>query len=85
MTMTSKVKPYKLGFGPYVPEVYRMPFGGVVGPDKLKDFFIKHVNPEVVAAVVAEPVQGEGGSIAPPPGYFQEFAKICHDNGILFV
>jgi 4-aminobutyrate aminotransferase/(S)-3-amino-2-methylpropionate transaminase len=85
MTMTSRVKPYKFGFGPFAPEVYRMPFGDVIGPEKLKDFFIKHVNPEAVAAVVAEPVQGEGGFIAPPPGYFQELFKICHDNGILFV
>jgi 4-aminobutyrate aminotransferase/(S)-3-amino-2-methylpropionate transaminase len=85
MTMTSKVKPYKLGFGPFAPEIYRMPFGDVIGPDKLDDFFIKHVNPEAVAAVVAEPIQGEGGFITPPAGYFQELAKICRDNGILFV
>jgi len=85
MTMTSKVKPYKFGFGPFAPEVYRMPFGDVIGPEKLKEFFIKHVNPEAVAAVVAEPVQGEGGFIAPPAEYFQELFKICHDNGILFV
>ena len=85
MTMTSKVKPYKFGFGPFAPEVYRMPFGDVIGPEKLHDFFIKHVNPEAVAAVVAEPVQGEGGFIAPPPGYFQQLVNICHDNGILFV
>ena len=85
MTMTSKVKPYKFGFGPFAPEVYRVPFGDVAGADRLNDFFIKQVNPEAVAAVVAEPVQGEGGFIAPPPGYFQEVAKICRDNGILFV
>ena len=85
MTMTSKVKPYKLGFGPFAPEIYRMPFGDAAGADTLNDFFIKHVNPESVAAVVAEPVQGEGGFITPPPGYFQELAKICRDNGILFV
>jgi 4-aminobutyrate aminotransferase/(S)-3-amino-2-methylpropionate transaminase len=85
MTMTSKVKPYKFGFGPFAPEVYRMPFGDAIGPEKLKDFFIKHVNPEAVAAVVAEPVQGEGGFIAPPRGYFQELVNICRDNGILFV
>ena len=85
MTMTSKVKPYKLGFGPFAPEVYRMPFGDVAGADKLNDIFIKHVNPEAVAAVVAEPVQGEGGFIVPPPDYFKELVKICHDNGILFV
>lgn len=85
MTMTSKVKPYKLGFGPFAPEIYRMPFGDAVGPEKLKDVFIKQVNPEAVACVVAEPVQGEGGFIAPPPGYFQELAAICRENGILFV
>jgi 4-aminobutyrate aminotransferase/(S)-3-amino-2-methylpropionate transaminase len=85
MTMTSKVKPYKFGFGPFAPEIYRIPFGDTAGPDKLNDFFIKQVNPEAVAAVVAEPVQGEGGFIVPPPGYFQELIKICHDNGILFV
>jgi len=85
MTMTSKVKPYKWKFGPFAPEVYRMPFGDAVGPDKLKDVFIKQIDPESLAAVVAEPVQGEGGFSAPPPGYFQELVKICHDNGILFV
>ena len=85
MTMTSKVKPYKFGFGPFAPEIYRMPFGDVAGPEKLHDFFIKQVNPEAVAAVVAEPVQGEGGFIVPPAGYFQELVKICRDNGILFV
>ena len=85
MTMTSKVKPYKWKFGPFAPEVYRMPFGDVVGPEKLKDVFVKQIDPESLAAVVVEPVQGEGGFIAPPPGYFQELDKICKDNGILLV
>ncbi len=76
---------YKFGFGPTATEVYRMPFGDTAGADKLKDFLVTHVNPESVAAVVAEPVQGEGGFIAPPPGYFQELIKICQDNGILFI
>ncbi|MGB5987508.1 MAG: aminotransferase class III-fold pyridoxal phosphate-dependent enzyme, partial [Desulfobacterales bacterium] len=85
MTMTSKVKPYKFGFGPFAPEVYRMPFGDTAGPETLKEFFVKQVNPEAVACVVAEPVQGEGGFICPPEGYFQKIAQICKDNGILFV
>jgi 4-aminobutyrate aminotransferase/(S)-3-amino-2-methylpropionate transaminase len=85
MTMTSKVKPYKFGFGPFAPEIYRMPFGDTAGPETIRDFFVKHVNPENVAAVVAEPVQGEGGFIAPPPGYFQELVKICREHGILFI
>lgn len=85
MTMTSKIKPYKLGFGPFAPEIYRMPFGNEVDAKYLKDFFIRHVNPESIACIVAEPVQGEGGFIAPPPGYFQELVKICRENGILFI
>jgi len=85
MTMTTKVKPFKFGFGPFAPEVYRVPFGDTVGPEKLHDSFVTQINPEAVAAVVAEPVQGEGGFIAPPPGYFQELAKICRDSGILLV
>jgi 4-aminobutyrate aminotransferase/(S)-3-amino-2-methylpropionate transaminase len=85
MTMTSKVKPYKFNFGPFAPEVYRMPFGDTAGPEKLKEVFVKHVNPEAVACVVAEPVQGEGGFITPPAGYFQDLARICRDNGIVFV
>ena len=85
MTMTSKVKPYKFGFGPFAPEVYRIPFGDAAPASALNNFFVQHVNPEAVAAVVAEPVQGEGGFIAPPPGYFQDLVKICRDNGILFI
>ena len=85
MAMTSKVKPYKYGFGPFVSEIYRIPFGDVLGAEKLKDFFIKYVDPETVAAVVAEPIQGEGGFIAPPSSYFQELIEICHDNGIVFI
>ena len=85
MTMTSKVKPFKMGFGPFAPEVYRMPFGDQVPAEYMLDFFAKNVNPEAVAAVVVEPVQGEGGFIAAPEGYFQTMAKICKDHGILFV
>lgn len=85
MTMTSKVKPFKFGFGPFAPEIYRMPFGDVAGPEKLYDFFAQHINPEAVAAVVAEPIQGEGGFIVPPSDYFQGLEKICRDHGILLV
>jgi 4-aminobutyrate aminotransferase/(S)-3-amino-2-methylpropionate transaminase len=82
MTMTTKVKPFKLGFGPFAPEIYRVPFGDI---QAVKDFFLTQINAEAVAAVVAEPVQGEGGFNAPPDNYFPELAKICHDNGILLV
>ena len=91
MSLTSKIKPYKLGFGPFVPEVYRMPFAycyrcpiGLAYPkcdiacaDYLEEFFITHVAPEATAAVIAEPIQGEGGFITPPPEYFPKLKKIC--------
>lgn len=85
MSMTSKMMPYKRGFGPFAPEIYRMPFGDTAGADKCLDLFVKYINPEEIAAVVAEPIQGEGGFVVPPPNYFQDLVKICHDNGILFV
>jgi 4-aminobutyrate aminotransferase/(S)-3-amino-2-methylpropionate transaminase len=99
MTLTSKVKPYKYGFGPFVPEIYRMPFAycyrcpfnlaypgcAVACADHLEDFFISHVAPEVTAAVIVEPIQGEGGFITPPPEYFPKLKKICEANGVLFI
>jgi len=99
MTLTSKVKPYKFGFGPYAPEVYRMPFAycyrcpyklsypscGVACAEALNDFFISHVAPEATAAIIVEPVQGEGGFIAPPKEYFQRLKAICEANQVLFI
>jgi len=99
MTLTSKVKPYKLGFGPFAPEVYRMPnaycyrcpFGlrypscGVACADHLEEFFIGNVAPEQTAAVIAEPVQGEGGFVTPPPEYFAKLQAICRKYGIVLV
>jgi len=98
MTLTSKVKPYKFGFGPFMPDVYRMPYAycyrcpfgltypgcGVACADYLKDFFISHVAGESTAALIVEPIMGEGGFITPPPEYFPKLIKICHDNGIVF-
>jgi len=99
MTMTAKVKPYKWGFGPYAPEVYRAPDAycyrcplGLRYPscnlacaDALEETFKGGVAAEQVAAVVAEPVQGEGGFVTPPPGYFQRLEAICKKHGILLV
>lgn len=99
MTLTSKVKPYKFGFGPFAPEVYRMPCAycyrcplgleyprcDVACADYLKEFFITNVAAESTAAVVVEPVMGEGGFITPPPEYFPRLAKICNENGIVFI
>ncbi len=99
MTLTSKVKPYKYGFGPLMSDVYRIPsaycyrcsFGlkypdcNTACADHLEDFFISHVAAEETAAIIAEPVSGEGGFITPPPEYFQKISKICKDNGIVFI
>jgi 4-aminobutyrate aminotransferase/(S)-3-amino-2-methylpropionate transaminase len=99
MTMTSKLKPYKFNFGPFAPEVYRMPYAycyrcpfnlkypkcGVACADYLEDFFKNYVAPESTAAVVAEPIQGEGGFITPPPEYFPKLQAICRKYGIALV
>ena len=99
MTLTSKVMPYKFGFGPFAPEIYRMPYAycyrcpfglkypgcDVTCADYLKDFFISNVAAESIAALVVEPIMGEGGFITPPPEYFPKLIKICGDNGIVFI
>lgn len=99
MSLTSKVKPYKWGFGPFAPEVYRMPFAycyrcpyGKTYPscnlrcaEALNEFFVNQVAGDQVAAVIAEPVQGEGGFIVPPRDYFARVKKICEENGIVFI
>ncbi|MCF8040704.1 MAG: 4-aminobutyrate--2-oxoglutarate transaminase [Desulfarculaceae bacterium] len=99
MTMTSKVKPYKFGFGPFAPEVHRIPFAycyrcayglsypscGLKCAHALEDFFLKEVAAENTACVVAEPVQGEGGFIVPPKEYFGIIRQICDKHGIVMV
>jgi 4-aminobutyrate aminotransferase/(S)-3-amino-2-methylpropionate transaminase len=99
MSLTSKVKPYKFGYEPFVPEIYRMPFAycyrcpmGLSYPgcdtacaDYMEDFFINYVAAEKTAAVIAEPVQGEGGFITPPPEYFPKIKQICEKYGIALI
>ena len=82
MAMTAKVKPYKWGFGPFAPEIYRAPFGDF---EAFKDAFITGIDPANTAAVVVEPVQGEGGFTAPPDDFYPQVARFCRDNGILFI
>jgi 4-aminobutyrate aminotransferase / (S)-3-amino-2-methylpropionate transaminase / 5-aminovalerate transaminase len=92
MTMTSKVKPYKAGFGPFAPEVYRTlapyPYRGVSSDDAveaLEQLFKSDVDPSTVACVVLEPVQGEGGFIPMPRDYLLRLQELCAANGILYV
>ncbi len=92
MTMTAKVMPYKKGYGPFAPEVYRAPapypYRGISSDDAIKgleDLFRSDVDPASVACVVLEPVQGEGGFIAMPPDYPARLQEICRAYGILYV
>jgi 4-aminobutyrate aminotransferase/(S)-3-amino-2-methylpropionate transaminase len=82
MSLTSKVKPYKHGFGPFAPEIYRIPFGDA---DRFEGLLINHVSPESIAAVIAEPVQGEGGFLTPPADFFPRLVELCREHGILFI
>src|SRR5580700_8094629 len=97
MAMTAKNMPYKEGFGPFAGEVYRVPmaypFRWPGGPDRcaaealdvVTSLIHAQVGEENVAAVVIEPVQGEGGFIVPPAGFLPDLAKYCRSNGIVFV
>jgi 4-aminobutyrate aminotransferase/(S)-3-amino-2-methylpropionate transaminase len=99
LSLTSKMKPYKFGFAPYAPEIYRMPYAycyrcafGLEYPSCeircayfLRDYFHTHICSEQVAALIVEPVLGEGGFVVPPKEYFKILHKICQDNGIIFI
>src|SRR6476659_5193013 len=92
MTMTSKVVPYKQGFGPFAPEVYRTaapyPFRGVSEDDAiagLKKLFKGDVDPASVACAVLEPVQGEGGFIPMTPDFPKRLQELLDSHGILYV
>jgi len=92
MTMTSKVVPYKAGFGPFAPEVYRTPapypFRGVSeddAVDALRYLFKGEVDPHSVACAVLEPVQGEGGFIPMTPDFPKRLQELLDHYGILYV
>jgi 4-aminobutyrate aminotransferase / (S)-3-amino-2-methylpropionate transaminase / 5-aminovalerate transaminase len=92
MTMTAKVMPYKKGFGPFAPEVYRAPapypYRGVSSDaaiEALEELFLAAVDPKSVACVVLEPVQGEGGFIPMPADYPARLQELCRKHGILHV
>ena len=99
LTLTSKVHPYKAGFGPYAPEIYRLPYAycyrcsyhldypscNVACADRLEDLFLRQVAAESVAAVIFEPVLGEGGFVVPPAEWFTRIAAICRKHKILII
>src|SRR5205823_5589826 len=99
LALTSKTHPYKAGFAPFPSDVYRMPYGycyrcsyslqypscNVFCARHLEDTFKRVVAAEDVAAVIAEPVLGEGGFVTPPPEFFRIVMDICHKHGVLFI
>ena len=94
MAMTAKNMPYKSGFGPFASQVYRAPLSypyrdsGVDGPAAARraiDTIEKQVGADNLAAVVIEPIQGEGGFIVPAEGFLATLLEWCHKNGVVFV
>lgn len=95
MSLTSKTHPYKVGFAPFASDIYRIPFAYPYRGEKgataesfahhLEDAFKRVVAPESVAAVIAEPVLGEGGFVVPPRDYFRILHGICRKHGIVFI
>jgi 4-aminobutyrate aminotransferase/(S)-3-amino-2-methylpropionate transaminase len=95
MSLTSKTHPYKVGFAPFASDIYRIPFAYPYRGEKgataeifahhLEDAFKRVVAPESVAAVIAEPVLGEGGFVVPPRDYFRILHDLCREHGIVFI
>jgi 4-aminobutyrate aminotransferase / (S)-3-amino-2-methylpropionate transaminase / 5-aminovalerate transaminase len=81
MALTAKVVPYKDGFGPFTPDVYR----AALSVDDVRRVFKQDVKAEQVACVVLEPVQGEGGFIPMPDDFPRQLKKLCEQHGILYV
>jgi 4-aminobutyrate aminotransferase / (S)-3-amino-2-methylpropionate transaminase / 5-aminovalerate transaminase len=92
LTLTSKTHPYKAGLGPFAPEVYRVPFPneyrGVTAADALAALeraLVTQVAAETVAAIVLEPVQGEGGFVVAPQAFVEGVRAICDRHGIVMI
>jgi 4-aminobutyrate aminotransferase len=92
MTLTSKVMPYKKGFGPFVPEVYRAaapwPYRGIGTAEALasvRKLLKSQVDPASVAAIIYEPVQGEGGFLPATPGFIEGLIEICREHGMVYI
>ncbi|OSC57239.1 4-aminobutyrate--2-oxoglutarate transaminase, partial [Streptomyces sp. BF-3] len=97
MGMTAKNMPYKQGFGPFAPEVYRVPVAygyrwptgaenaGAEASAQAIDAITKQIGADNVAAIIIEPVLGEGGFIEPAKGFLPAIAQFAKDNGIVFV
>jgi 4-aminobutyrate aminotransferase/(S)-3-amino-2-methylpropionate transaminase len=97
MALTAKNMPYKEGFGPFASEIYRMPMPyelrwlgdkATITADALEEVahkIEKEIGAHNVAAIMIEPIQGEGGFIVPPKGFLPGLSKYCSENGIIFI
>jgi len=91
MGLTGKVVPYKKGFGPFTPEIYHVPFPAQylgVGADEslnVEQLFKNDIEPNRVAAIIIEPVQGEGGFYPVPAGFLGRLREVCDRHGIVFI
>jgi 4-aminobutyrate aminotransferase/(S)-3-amino-2-methylpropionate transaminase len=92
LSLTSKTHPYKAGLGPFAPEIYRVPFPneyrGIRAPDALEALeraFTTQVARETVAAIILEPVQGEGGFVPASREFMQGVREICDREGIVMI
>jgi 4-aminobutyrate aminotransferase/(S)-3-amino-2-methylpropionate transaminase len=97
MALTAKNMPYKEGFGPFANEIYRMPMpypyrwvgdASTMAADALDDVthkIEKEIGAKNVAAIIIEPIQGEGGFIVPPKGFLPGLSKFATENGIVFI
>jgi 4-aminobutyrate aminotransferase/(S)-3-amino-2-methylpropionate transaminase len=89
LSLTGKAMPYKVGFGPFAPEVYRAPysdpFRGTGTLAETIDVLETMVGATSIACVVVEPIAGEGGFVVPEPGWLAGLAQWCQSNGVVFV
>jgi len=86
VSLTASKAKYHAGFGPMLPGVYHAPFGKVADLAWFDEVLFKHlVTPAEVAAVVVEPIQGEGGYVVPEDGFLQGLRRICDQHGILLI
>jgi 4-aminobutyrate aminotransferase/(S)-3-amino-2-methylpropionate transaminase len=97
LSFTSRYKPYKAGFGPFLPEVYRLPYPyayrmGMTNDEalaalktRMNEFFATVVHGSEVCAIMLETVLGEGGFLVPPPGFLQYLREVCTQHGIVFI
>ncbi len=97
LSLTSRWKPYKAGFGPYLPEIYRLPFptayrNGWSADEalahtkrRIDEFFRTVAGPDQISAIILEGLLGEGGFLTPPPGMFQHLRQLCDQHGMLLI